>query len=91
MILVAFKVVNVFQQVFLFQINIFKMTEGDSTVPDTEDKDGIAKQSDSIDGEDSGEGSSGACAAKTPVSLLQELYVRRGLGEVRHPSMTWCR
>ena len=51
------------------------MTEDASAVPDTEDKD---DKCDSVDGEDSGEGSSGACAAKTPVSLLQELYVRRG-------------
>jgi len=32
-----------------------------------------------VDGEEGGEGSGVACAAKTPVSLLQELYVRRGL------------
>jgi len=31
------------------------------------------------DGDDSVESTGGACAAKTPVSLLQELYVRRGL------------
>eukprot|EP00092_Neocalanus_flemingeri_P038031 GFUD01041400.1.p1 GENE.GFUD01041400.1~~GFUD01041400.1.p1 ORF type:complete len:356 (-),score=137.13 GFUD01041400.1:30-1097(-) len=54
------------------------MTENTSSVPNTEEKDENDKQSDSADGEEGGEGSGGPCAAKTPVSLLQELYVRCG-------------
>jgi len=51
------------------------MTEDTASVPDTDPD----KQSGSVDDEEGGEGSGGVCAAKTPVSLLQELYVRRGL------------
>jgi len=77
------------------------MTEGEnaSTAPNSEDKDDIAKQSESVDGENSGEGSVSASAVQNPVSLLQELYVRRGQtpqydlvqieGEVHEPTFKY--
>lgn len=73
------------------------MTE--DTIPETENQsspeDDPDKQSGSVDGE----GGGGPSAAKTPVSILQELYVRRGLtpkydlvqieGEVHEPTFKY--
>ena len=44
-----------------------------------EDDDDVDKDDIDNDDDDTEEGGGGANAAKTPVSLLQELYVRRGL------------
>jgi hypothetical protein len=48
-------------------------------VPDTEKQSSIDDDPDKEPGIDEEGVSGGASAAKTPVSLLQELYVRRGL------------
>ena len=54
------------------------MTTETDVVIDPETK-VIEDHDDDDEGEDGEDGEGGANAAKTPVSLLQELYVRRGL------------